>query len=87
MLMPVALSAVWSSGVPVAVKAAFAIAVSIYGLHAAGTLWRRPAAALLHDVHGGYWLESGGDRTRLDRVQWRDYGHLLRLQAELADSG
>ncbi|MFM6988713.1 MAG: hypothetical protein ACKOXG_08605, partial [Arenimonas sp.] len=47
----------------------------------------RPAAALLHDVHGGYWLESGGDRTRLDRVQWRDYGHLLRLQAELADSG
>ncbi len=87
LLLVPALSAVALCGLPLAAKAAIAVLAAVYAGSVAARLWRRPAAALLHDMHGGYWLESGGGRARLDRVQWRDYGHLLRLQAELADSG
>lgn len=86
-LMPVALSAVWLSGVPVAVKAAVAIAVLIYGLHAAGTLWRRPAATVIRDASGAYWLERTHGRKRLEHVRWEDFGYLVRLQARMPDSG
>lgn len=87
LLLVPALGAVAWCGLPLAAKAAIATLAIAYAGVVAAPCWRRPAAAVLRDARGGYWFESEGGRTRLECVQWRDYGHLLRLQAELADSG
>lgn len=86
MLVP-ALSAVALCGLPETVKAAIAVVVAGYGLFSAVPLWRQPAISVIRDAHGAYWLERTNGREPLERLRWRDFGHLLRLQARLADSG
>ena len=74
-------------GLPSAIKAGIAVIVSGYGTRSAVLLWRRPVGAVIRDACGVCWLAHKDGRQRLERMAWRDYGHLVRLQAQLPDSG
>ena len=86
LLMPTLL-AVALCGLNAAVKAGIAVVACGYGTLNAVLLWRRPAVAVIRDACGAYWLERKDGRERLERVCWRDFGHLVRLQASFSDSG
>lgn len=86
-LLVAALLAVALCGLSVTLKATIAVIVSGYGMRSAVLLWRRPAIAVIRDARGVCWLARNDDRQRLERIAWRDYGYLVRLQARLPDSG